>query len=138
VRLFYRQAGTEAYSSSEATKQPGPQMTLGIPASDLPVESTPFALEYYLEIDDPAGRRLAGRGDALGPLTVKVRAPGRDGTTDPLQTGPVAEGETPWYGHWYVWTAVGVVAAGGAATAIYFATRGGSSGTLPVTLTVNQ
>lgn len=47
-------------------------------------------------------------------------------------------GETKWYQRWYVLAAAGVLVAGAAGTAIYFATRGdaGGDGRVPVTVVV--
>lgn len=70
-------------------------------------------VEYYVEAYD-AGGAIAGRaGDAKSPLRFR-RAP----------AGVVARSPA-WTSRWYVWTAVGVVAAGAAATTVYLATRPG-------------
>jgi hypothetical protein len=136
ARLFYRRAGSEAFSSVDLKRNEGTKFTATLPAAELPADEAPFGLEYYVEVDDAAGRRLAGRGDALAPLTARVHAPasGEPAVTTPP---PTTEPESAWYARWYVWAGVGVVAAAGAGTAIYFATRT-NTGTLPVTVTVQN
>jgi tetratricopeptide (TPR) repeat protein len=136
VRLFYRRAGSEAFSALELQRGANGAFSGTLPAAELPIDAAPFGLEYYLEVDDAAGRRLAGRGDSLAPLTVRVHAPQAE--TAPVQPPPPeAEEETAWYGQWYLWAGVGVVAAAAAGVGIYYATRP-ATGTLPVTVTVTQ
>jgi tetratricopeptide (TPR) repeat protein len=131
TRFYYRRTGSESFSSLEL-KGHGPDVTGILPASELSAADAPFSIEYYVEVDDAAGRRLAGRGDALTPLTVKVRAPDA-GTGEPVRAPAVAE-EPQWYERWYVWTAVGVVAAGAGAGTYYLLSRP-RTGQLPITVT---
>ena len=98
---------------------------------------------------DQAGAAVSLNGEAAGktPLAqaVKVRAPGTyklkveksgfmpfqarvdvlpDANVEVHATLVKESKEVPWYKRWYVWAAVGgALAAGGAATAIYFGTR---------------
>lgn len=136
LRLLFRRAGSEAFGSLDFKHGEGELWTATLPGDELPLDEAPFALEFYLEAQDASGRRLAGRGDALSPLTARVRAPSTGavavgGATEPT---PVDE-SSPWYTKWWLWTGVGVVAAGGAAVGIYLLTRD-STGTVPVTVTV--
>ena len=133
VRFFYRRVGSEAYGAVDL-KPKGEQAGGILPADELPVADAPFAIEYYLEVDDAAGRRLAGKGDALTPLTVRVRAPDSGGLITAPPPGPdTATDETAWYQHWYVWTAVGVAAVAGGGATYYFLSRP-KTGTLPLTV----
>lgn len=132
VRFFYRRVGSEAYSGLELKPANGHyQATL--PASELPISDAPFALESYLEVDDTAGRRLAGRGDALAPLTVRVRAP-EVGSEGGPEVPPAVTEESHWYEKWYVWTAIGVGAAAAGGATYYLLSRP-KTGTLPLTVT---
>lgn len=132
VRFFYRRVGSEAYSALELKPSNGTFAAV-LPAAELPVADAPFALEYYLEVDDTAGRRLAGRGDALAPLTVHVRAPAT-AEIGPTSPPPEVEEESAWYQKWYVWTAIGVGAAAAGGATYYFLSRP-KTGTLPLTVT---
>lgn len=131
TRFFYRRSGSEAFSSLEL-KGHGREVAGVLPASELPTADAPFSIEYYVEVDDAAGRRLAGKGDALTPLTVRVRAAetGAEVTARPAE---LVE-EPHWYERWYVWTAVGVVAVGAGAGAVYLLSRP-RTGQLPLTVT---
>jgi tetratricopeptide (TPR) repeat protein len=155
VRLFYRRAGSEAFSSVDFKRSSSPTpanaFAATLPAAELPVDEAPFGLEYYVEVDDAAGRRLAGRGDPLEPLNVKVKAPSSSETeiannnTTTGATGTTGTGNNPgteaddshWYEHWYVWVAGGAVVVGGGVAAAYLLTRT-QPGTLPVNITVQQ
>jgi hypothetical protein len=67
-------------------------------------------VEYYVEGHDGAGAIVCRAGDAGAPLRFR-----RAGTV--TVAGPASPSR------WYLWTALAVVAAGAAATAVYFATR---------------
>jgi hypothetical protein len=67
-------------------------------------------VEYYVEGRDATGAVACRAGDATAPL--RFRRAG---------SGPVAARTSP--SRWYLWTALAVVAAGAAATGVYFATR---------------
>lgn len=130
ARLYYRRAGTEGYSSTSFAPEADGWLAR-IPAFELPEESADYALEYYLEIGDAGGRRLAGVGDALGPLSVRVSS-AADAPAAPAAA--IAPSEA-WYQKWWVWTIAGVVVAGAAAAvAVPLALDDGT--TLPVTIKV--
>jgi hypothetical protein len=74
ARLYYRRAGTEAYSSTTFASEGGGDYVAHVPAFELPTESGEYALEYFVEIADSGGRRLAGVGDGLDPISVHVVA----------------------------------------------------------------
>jgi len=67
-------------------------------------------VEYYVEGRDATGAVACRAGDATAPL--RFRRAG---------SGPVAARTSA--SRWYLWTALAVVAAGAAATGVYFATR---------------
>src|SRR4029079_5732621 len=67
-------------------------------------------VEYYVEGHDAAGAVACRAGDATAPL----RFP---------RAGSAAMGARASPSRWYLWTALAVVAAGAAATGVYFATR---------------
>jgi PEGA domain len=67
-------------------------------------------VEYYVEGRDATGAVACRAGDPGAPLRFR-----RAGTV------PVAASASP--SRWYLWTALAVVAAGAAATGVYFATR---------------
>jgi len=131
VRFFYRRVGSEAYGLLELHVADD-RATAALPAAELPLGDAPFAIEYYLEVDDAAGRRLAGKGDALAPLTVRVRAP--DSGQSLTSGAPEVASEPRWYQHWYTWTAIGAVLVAGGATTYYLLSRP-NTGTLPIQVT---
>jgi len=67
-------------------------------------------VEYYVEGRDATGAVACRAGDATAPL--RFRRAG---------SAPIAARASP--SRWYLWTALAVVAAGAAATGVYFATR---------------
>jgi len=67
-------------------------------------------VEYYVEGRDATGAVTCRAGDAAAPL--RFRRAG---------TGAIAASASP--SRWYLWTALAVVAAGAAATGVYFMTR---------------
>jgi hypothetical protein len=68
-------------------------------------------VEYYAEAFDGSGALACRAGEAAAPLGFRRDA------------GAAVAATPAWYQRWYVWTAVGVVAAGAAATGVYFGTR---------------
>lgn len=128
ARLYYRRAGTEGYSSAGFAPEEGARFAARIPAFELPAEPSPYALEYYIEVSDAAGRRLAGAGDALKPFSVRI--PGSAGAAAP------AAAEDPWYRKWWVWTLGGAVAAGAAAAVAVPLLTSEKQGKLPVTIRI--
>jgi hypothetical protein len=133
-RLYYRRAGTEGYSSTSFVSEP-PDYVAKVPAFELPAEDAEYSLEYYLEVGDATGRRIAGVADALSPLRVRVSA--KDEAAPGPATAPVVESGEAWYQKWWVWTIVGVVVVGagvGAGVALSLP----SDATVPVTVKVPQ
>lgn len=65
-------------------------------------------VEYYVEAYEPGGAVACRAGSPEAALRFK-------------RAGPAIDAGPAWYRRWYVWTAVGVVAAGAAATGAYFA-----------------
>ena len=67
-------------------------------------------VEYYVEGRDATGAVVCRAGDATAPLRFR-------------RAGTVAVAASASPSRWYLWTALAVVAAGAAATGVYFATR---------------
>ncbi len=128
ARLYYRRAGAEGYSSAGFAPMAGARHVARIPAYELPSEPNPWALEYYIEVSDAAGRRLAGAGDALKPLAVRI-----PGSTDAKAE---ASAEDPWYRKGWVWALGGAVAAGAAAAIAVPLLTGDKQGKLPVIIRI--
>ena len=133
AKLFYRRGSDRNYSSTVfmETEDPGrwaaivPSMDFGAQeAEDEPAK----ALEYFIEVQGPAGTLLAIAGKRGAPLAVPFA--GASGAS-----GAAAVQGSPWYKKWWVWTIVGVVAAGAVAGGIIFATSS-QTGTVPVTVTL--
>ena len=125
--LYYRRAGTETFGSASFKRQPdAPELFRAtLPAWELPVERSPYEVEYYVEVADAARRRLAGRGDAYTPLRFSVRPPGL--------AGPAAEEEGRWYTNPWVWVGLGVgVAAAGAGAVFILSQQQTGTATLTV------
>jgi hypothetical protein len=76
--------------------------------AQLPSSDRPYLLEYYLSAHDARGAELATLRDATTPLRLPI---------DPDRERP------HWYKKWWVWTIVGVVAAGAVTTAVVLTTR---------------
>ncbi len=133
--LWFRHQGTGDFERLDLVEVAG-ELSATLPGDKLPIEGAPYSLDYYLEVVDGEGHRLGGIGDARAALSTPVQAfePKR---TILITSDQVPATESPWYGHWYIWAGVGVLAAVGAGTAVYFATRP-TTGTLPVTVTVNS
>lgn len=126
VRLYFRRAGAEAFSAVDfARKAPGAYEAL-IPGYAMPPEPAGYELEYYVEVADPTQRRLAGRGDAFNPFSLRV-LPQRPDAAAP------AASEAPWYQNPYVWAGSGAVAvAAGAGVLIALTHRERGSVTIVV------
>lgn len=129
VLLLYRARGTTSYREAALSGSPTAQTQIALSA---PVPDT---IEYYAEIREGISV-VATAGTASEPLSMKI--PGAHN----LATVPVAEASvstsTPVYKTWWLWTIVGVVVAGGAATAIYFATKPApTTGGLDITYSVS-
>lgn len=133
-RLYYRRAGSENYNSTPFLIE-GSDSVAKVPAYELPAETGEYGLEYYLEVGDAAGRRVAGMGDALAPLRVRVSGEEPKGQPDP--TPPAAAPSEAWYQKWWVWTIVGVVVVG-AGVGAGVALAGQSDAKVPVTIKVQQ
>ncbi|MGC4114373.1 MAG: hypothetical protein QM765_07125 [Myxococcales bacterium] len=134
TRLYYRRAGTEGYSSTSFAAE-GSDFVAKIPAFELPEEDSEYALEYYLEVGDAGGRRVAGVGDALSPLRVRISAKAEPAA--PTTPAPAVAADEAWYQKWWVWTIVGVVVVGAGVGAGVALTQP-KDGTLPITVTVQQ
>ncbi len=132
-KLYYRRAGAQSYSSVDFVREKGAEdrerFRATVPAYELPAESRPWDVEYYLEVADAAQRRLAGRGDAFHPLSFTVRPPSVTGEAPSAQKG--------WYQKPWVWVAGGVIAAGATAGIVYAVTRP-QTGDLPVRIRVQE
>jgi tetratricopeptide (TPR) repeat protein len=132
ARLYYRRAGTEGYSSTTFVAE-GDGSVARIPAFELPSERGDYALEYYLEVADSGGRRLAGVADALSPISVHVASSAPDKGAE----GGAAEVSEAWYQKWWVWTIVGAVAIGaGVGVGVGVEQLNNRHATLPVTIKV--
>jgi len=107
LELGYRRADTGAFLNTRAA----PPAPLNMPAAVL----TPGAhVDYYVRALDSAGSILAESGNPALPFRLQVASPPL-----PVQSSAAP---VPWYQHWWLWTAAGVVAAG-TATGIYLGTR---------------
>jgi tetratricopeptide (TPR) repeat protein len=135
ARLYYRRAGTEAYSSTTFSAEGGGSFVAHVPAFELPTESGEYALEYFVEIADSGGRRLAGVGDSLGPIVAHVTRSSAERGPEPVAPAVTSES---WYQKWWVWTIVGVVAAGAVGAAVAVPLLQDKRATLPVAIKVQQ
>jgi tetratricopeptide (TPR) repeat protein len=132
TRLYYRRAGTEGYSSTSFAAE-GADYVAKVPAFELPVEDAEYALEYYLEVGDATGRRVAGVGDALSPLRVRISAKAEPAA--PTGPAPAVAQDESWYQKWWVWTIVGAVVVGAGVGAGVALTQP-KDATVPITVTV--
>ncbi|MHB8872795.1 MAG: hypothetical protein ACYC8T_03825 [Myxococcaceae bacterium] len=126
AKLYYRRSGGQAFSSVDFVrrKDPKDEFRATVPAYEVPGEPRAYEMDYYLEVADAAQRRLAGRGDPYNPLTFRV-LPKEE------VAGPVVVDEGRWYQNGWIWTGIGVVAAGAAAGIVVVATQK-QTGTLPI------
>ncbi|MBI5543581.1 MAG: hypothetical protein HY901_06810 [Deltaproteobacteria bacterium] len=135
ARLYYRRGGSEGYSSTSFVLQERSDYLARIPAFEVPAESSDYVLEYYLEVGDSTGRRLAGIADALDPIKVRISA--RPQSAGDETSPAVVEASEAWYQKWWVWTIVGAVAVGaGVAVVVPLMSNGGAE--LPVTVRIQQ
>lgn len=133
AKLFYRRDGERNYSSTRfmETDDPGrwaalvPALSLGSQSED---DVSGKALEYFIEVQGPAGSLLAIAGKRDAPLAVPFAAAGAP------EGAAVSQG-SPWYKKWWVWTIVGVVVAGAVTGGILYATSS-QTGSVPVTVTL--
>ncbi len=107
---FVRRAGQTRYERLALSPQGPGRFGASLPLS-LAVEGR-WDLEFYAEGSDRDGAMVNRAGDAAAPLRYRREPFGAS----------VAVAPPAWYTRWYVWTAVGVVATGAAATT-YFALR---------------
>ncbi|MBZ4335333.1 hypothetical protein [Corallococcus sp. AS-1-12] len=133
ARMFYRRAGAQGFSSVDfARDRARPEhYTAVLPAYELPVESTPYEVEYYFEVVDAAQRRLAGRGDPFHPLLFQVAS-----RTAPATALTEGAGR-PWYKSPWLWVAVGAVAIGGTAGVVALSSSE-ERGRVPITIRVED
>jgi hypothetical protein len=97
-----------------------------VPAFEVPPEPRPYEIDYYIEVADLGQRRLAGKGDAFNPLTLRVAAA-------PVTGGAARPEEAAWYKNPWVWAVGGAVAASATVGVILIAT---SQRTGTVTITI--
>jgi hypothetical protein len=142
------EAGARLAESLPADKEITDEQALGWLRQLFPPETFNRFGSIAVDADQP-GATVSLNGNAAGktplPSPVKVRAPATyklkveksgfvpfqarvdvlpDANVEVHATLVKESKETPWYKRWYVWAIVGgAVAAGGAATAIYFGTR---------------
>lgn len=112
----FRVAGTGSFS---IVRTPAAARAVVVPAVTLEGLRGGDRLEYYLAALDSAGRELVVLGSPASPYAIAITP--RPG--DELRAAP--EKPKRWYKKAWVWTLVvgGALAAGGAATGAYFATR---------------
>jgi len=115
--LHYRAAKAGAYSTVRGKRG----AALPLPPSFVGGLLPGARVEFFVRTLDGNGAILAENGTDLVPYVFAVRSP--------IEAAPPAH----WYTKWWVWTVVGVVAAGAAGTGAYFGTR--SSGTKMLTIT---
>jgi len=118
VRLNYRIQGEPEFSKLETAMSP--TVTLTIPPEQLPVKGSDYVLELYVTAVGSTGSELRQAGDASHPLSIAVRAPNLN--NEPLVTtttsGAIVSSvppkpKKPLIKQWWLWTAVGGVAAVG-------------------------
>lgn len=73
--------------------------------------------------DASTGTRTGSWQEVLTSLQPATLAPALDRMIAGFAPRPVDQPSRPWYGRWWVWTAVGGVAAAAVATAVVFATQ---------------
>lgn len=105
---FVRRAGSSDFLRLSMSSLGSGRFTGGLPP--LLAEDGAWDVEYYVEGRDAAGAVACMAGDAAMPLRFRRPAGvGVSGTERPSR--------------WYLWLALGVAAAGGVATGVYFGTR---------------
>lgn len=130
-QVHFRREGSKVFSTVRMQSAGSDDRWVAyIPAFELPEEGAPYALEYYLEITDPGGARLAGEGSEAKPLSIRI-APASAGVAPPTV------GEAPLYTKWWFWAIAGGVVAG-AAVGAWFAVPAilDDTATVPVTIKV--
>jgi hypothetical protein len=106
---FVRRAGSRDYLRLTLASQGGGRFTGGLPP--MLADDGAWDVEYYVEGRDAGGAVACTSGDASTPL--RFRRP----------ASVVTASATPRPSRWYLWLALGVAAAGAAATGVYFGTR---------------
>jgi hypothetical protein len=106
---FLRRPGEERYERLALTPRGDGRFAAALPLG-LSSEGR-WDLEFFVEAYDQQGSPSGRSGEAARPLR--------------YQRGPLAApaAAPAWYTRWYVWTGVGVVAAGAAAAGTYYALR---------------
>jgi len=127
ANFYYRRAGGQAYSSVAFVRQKGESFEATVPSYEVPTESRPYEVEYYLEVADAAQRRLAGQGDAFAPLTLRVQP------KPSAPTPPVSVTRDAWYSNPWVLGIGGAVAVGAAVGVVLVATSR-QTGTVTITI----
>ena len=128
--LFYRRAGSQAFSSIDFRHERGTRerFSATLSPTELPVDLRPYDIEYYVEVTDAANRRLAGAGDAFDPMSFRVDPPAGEAVA--------AEESTPWYKNPWVWVVGGAVTVGAGVGIVALATSK-QTGTLTIRIAVN-
>ncbi|HJZ88272.1 MAG TPA: hypothetical protein VKN99_24025 [Polyangia bacterium] len=114
--VYWRRSGQRDWSEIALAGQT--ELSAEPPLAATSEPATDFDLEYYAEIQE-GPLVLAHAGTAAQPLVVHVPAPARG-------LAGSQSAAAPFYKRWWFWSAVGLVAVGGA-TAAYLGTRGGGA-----------
>lgn len=118
ARLYYRAAGSTRWEATTLHEDDDGRYAGVLPAKLFATAGA--SADYYLQVEDVTGAKLAGAGSAEHPLRVGVRA---------------APPPVPVYERWWFWTGAGaLVAIGG--TVAYFAFSRPSTGSVTVAVRV--
>ncbi|NJK88987.1 MAG: hypothetical protein HC923_05985 [Myxococcales bacterium] len=101
VQVYFRRKGVEAYTMVGARAED--DVVVVVPALSLPAERESYVLEYFVRAVDRWEGVLREVGAPSAPLVVRVEAEDRG---------------SPIYAKWWFWTTIGVLTAGGVATAV--------------------
>ena len=116
--IFLNPPGGSVYLDGQLkVKQAGPQLHL----KDVPAGQHTLRVQRHGYQDFYAIVQVPFQGTAK--LSVKMRK-GRSSGGNPAVMAPEETAEkssTPWYGRWWLWTAVGLVLVGGTVTAVVLA-----------------
>jgi hypothetical protein len=74
AKLYFRRAGSQTFASvSFSPDVTGNDRYVALlPRDVLPLEPRLYEVEYYVEVTDGGGTRLAGQGDSFAPLVFRV------------------------------------------------------------------
>ncbi|MFW5920885.1 MAG: hypothetical protein ACOCUS_03515, partial [Polyangiales bacterium] len=114
VRLAYRDADDGSWASVVMTRS-GDEVRARVPLAST---DDAYTLQYYLEARAPSGAALAQEGSHSDPRTIDVPEESKlTDTGNGTGTGAPPSDDTGIVGEWWLWTIVGVLVVGGAATA---------------------